>query len=216
MFPPVIKCDHTGGYSVYLSERPYHGGKEAYMEDKQIVDLFWQRSEAAIVAAASKYGKYCSKIAYNILQNYEDSEECVNDTYLKAWGAIPTHRPTRLSTFLSKITRNLALNKWEYLNAEKRGSGQISFVLEELQECVPDVDNTEKIADDLALIEVLNHFLAGLPKEQRIIFLRRYWYLCSVKEIAANHSISESKVKMSLMRSRNALRNILEKEGIDI
>lgn len=79
MFPPVIKCDHTGGYSVYLSERPYHGGKEAYMEDKQIVDLFWQRSEAAIVAAASKYGKYCSKIAYNILQNYEDSEECVND-----------------------------------------------------------------------------------------------------------------------------------------
>ena len=159
------------------------------MEDKQIVDLFWQRSEAAIVAAASKYGKYCSKIAYNILQNYEDSEECVNDTYLKAWGAIPTHRPTRLSTFLGKITRNLALNKWEYLNAEKRGSGQISFVLEELQECVPDVDNTEKIADDLALIEVLNHFLAGLPKEQRIIFLRRYWYLCSVKEIAANHSI---------------------------
>lgn len=186
------------------------------MEDKQIVDLFWQRSEAAIVAAASKYGKYCSKIAYNILQNYEDSEECVNDTYLKAWGAIPTHRPTRLSTFLGKITRNLALNKWEYLNAEKRGSGQISFVLEELQECVPDVDNTEKIADDLALIEVLNHFLAGLPKEQRIIFLRRYCYLCSVKEIAANHSISESKVKMSLMRSRNALRNILEKEGIDI
>lgn len=160
------------------------------MEDKQIVDLFWQRSEAAIVAAASKYGKYCSKIAYNILQNYEDSEECVNDTYLKAWGAIPTHRPTRLSTFLGKITRNLALNKWEYLNAEKRGSGQISFVLEELQECVPDVDNTEKIADDLALIEVLNHFLAGLPKEQRIIFLRRYWYLCSVKEIAANHSIT--------------------------
>ena len=161
------------------------------MEDKQIVDLFWQRSEAAIVAAASKYGKYCSKIAYNILQNYEDSEECVNDTYLKAWGAIPTHRPTRLSTFLGKITRNLALNKWEYLNAEKRGSGQISFVLEELQECVPDVDNTEKIADDLALIEVLNHFLAGLPKEQRIIFLRRYWYLCSVKEIAANHSIMQ-------------------------
>lgn len=99
------------------------------MEDKQIVDLFWQRSEAAIVAAASKYGKYCSKIAYNILQNYEDSEECVNDTYLKAWGAIPTHRPTRLSTFLGKITRNLALNKWEYLNAEKRGSGQISFAL---------------------------------------------------------------------------------------
>ena len=186
------------------------------MDDTTIVQLYWDRDERAIPATSGKYGNYCNSIAWNILGNREDAEECVNDTYLKAWGAIPTHRPTRLSTFLGKITRNLALNKWEYLNAEKRGSGQISFVLEELQECVPDVDNTEKIADDLALIEVLNHFLAGLPKEQRIIFLRRYWYLCSVKEIAANHSISESKVKMSLMRSRNALRNILEKEGIDI
>ena len=184
------------------------------MDDKQIVDLFWQRSATAITAVAHKYGNYCTKIAYNILHNYEDSEECVNDTYLKVWGAIPTHRPTRLSTFLGKITRNLALNKWEHLNAEKRGSGQTIFALAELQECIPSADNTENIVDDLALVEVLNRFLGGLSKERRIIFMRRYWYFCSIKEIASSYSISESKVKMSLMRSRNELRNILEKEGI--
>lgn len=116
--------------------------------------------------------------------------------------------------FLGKITRNLALNKWEHLNAEKRGSGQTIFALAELQECIPSADNTENIVDDLALVEVLNRFLGGLSKERRIIFMRRYWYFCSIKEIASSYSISESKVKMSLMRSRNELRNILEKEGI--
>ena len=119
-----------------------------------------------------------------------------------------------MSTFLGKITRNLALNKWEHLNAEKRGSGQTIFALAELQECIPSADNTENIVDDLALVEVLNRFLGGLSKERRIIFMRRYWYFCSIKEIASSYSISESKVKMSLMRSRNELRNILEKEGI--
>lgn len=186
------------------------------MEDKQIVDLYWARSENAIAETSQKYGRYCYYIAHNILRNHEDSEECVNDTYLNAWKAMPDQRPSRLSTFLGKITRNLSLNRWELYNAEKRGSGQIPLALDELTECIPSSDHVDQIVDDLALAEIFNRFLAALPKEKRMIFMRRYWYLSSIAEIAAEYSISESKVKMSLLRSRNTLKQILEEEGIDL
>ena len=186
------------------------------MEDNQIVDLYWARSENAISETAEKYGKYCHYIAYNILHSEEDSEECVNDTYLNAWSAMPDRRPNRLSAFLGTITRNLALKRWERYNAEKRGSGQTMLALDELQECVPATDNEDQIVDDLVLTEVFNRFLASLPKEKRKIFMRRYWYLSSVSEIARDYSISESKVKMSLLRTRNKLKLILEKESIAI
>lgn len=185
------------------------------MEDSQIVDLFWARSEDAVSETANKYGKYCYYIAYSILNNHEDSEECVNDTYLNAWGAIPPHHPNRLSTFLGKITRNLSLNKWNQYNTEKRGAGQTILALEELHECIPPFSNEDQIVDDLVLVDVLNRFLATLPKEKRKIFMRRYWYLSPIKEIAADYSISEGKVKMSLLRMRNELRQILEEEGIN-
>lgn len=186
------------------------------MEDKQIVDLYWARSEKAISETEIKYGRYCYYIAHNILHNHEDSEECVNDTYLKAWKAMPDQRPSKLSAFLGKITRNLSLNRWELYNAEKRGSGQIPLALDELHACIPSSDHVEQMVDDLALAEIFNRFLATLSKEKRVIFMRRYWYLSSIAEIAAEYSISESKVKMSLLRSRNALRRVLEEEGIGL
>lgn len=184
------------------------------MEDKQIIDLYWERSETAISETANKYGRYCHYIAYNILHREEDSEECVNDTYMNAWKSIPPHRPSVLKTFLGKITRNLALNRYEYFTAEKRNSGQVPLALDELRDCLPSANNTEKVVDDIVLTETLNRFLSELSIEQRKILMRRYWYFSSVKDIAKDYGRSESKVKMSLLRSRNALRHFLEKEGI--
>lgn len=186
------------------------------MDDKQIVDLYWERSEIAISKTAEKYGRYCHYIAFNVLRNDEDSEECVNDTYLSAWNSMPPHRPSVLKTFLGKLTRNHSLNRYKQLTAEKRGKGQISLVIDELHECLPTTENTESIIDDMVLVDVFNRFLASLPMEQRKIFMRRYWYISSVKEISADYGMSESKVKMSLLRSRNELKHLLEKEGIKI
>lgn len=186
------------------------------MEDKQIIDLYWARSETAISETAGKYGKYCHTIAHNILYSIEDSEECVNDTYMRAWNSMPQHRPSALKTFLGKITRNLALNRYKALTADKRNLGQVPLALDELQECIPGKDNTTSIVDDLALAEIFSRFLASLSAEQRKIFMRRYWYLSSIKEIAADYGMGESKVKMSLMRSRRELKTLLEKEGISL
>lgn len=183
---------------------------------KKIVDLYWLRSESAISETKTKYGKYCYTIAHNILCNIEDSEECVNDTYLRAWNSMPQHRPSVLKTFLGKITRNLALNRYKTLSANKRNYGQVPLALDELQECIPGEDNTANIVDDMALAEIFNCFLASLSKEQRKIFMRRYWYLSSIKEIANEYSMGESKVKMSLMRSRNELKTLLEMEGMSL
>lgn len=184
------------------------------MEDKQIVDLYWERSETAISETAKKYGKYCLYIANNVLHNAEDSEECVNDTYMRAWGSMPEHRPSILKTFLGKITRNLALDKYKSLTAEKRYCGQVPLVLDELHECLPSTDNTADIVDEMVLTELFNLFLSSLSLEQRKVFMRRYWYLSPIKDIAADYHMSESKVKMSLLRSRNELKRLLEKEGV--
>ena len=186
------------------------------MDDNQIVNLYWKRSENAISETDKKYGRYCHYIAYNILCDEEDSRECVNDTYLKAWEAIPPHRPNRLAAFLGKITRNISLNRYKYNNADKRSAGQVPLVLEELQECIPSAESTEQVIDDLSLAVIFNQFLSGLSEERRNIFMRRYWYLNSVKEIARDFEMSESKVKMSLLRSRNELKRLLEEEGITL
>ena len=184
------------------------------MDDKQILDLYWARSESAISETTKKYGKYCHFIAYNILRNAEDSEECVSETWLKAWNSIPPHRPERLSAFLGKITRNLSLSRYQHCTARKRGRGQTVLALEELQDCIPAADSVEQIVDGLVLTDILNRFLASLKSETRKILMQRYWYLCSVREIAADLHVSESKVKMTLFRTRNELRTLLEKEGI--
>lgn len=184
------------------------------MEDGQIIDLYWARSEAAISETTSKYSQYCHFIAFNILQNNEDAEECVNDTYLRAWSVMPPQRPNRLRTFLGKITRNLSLNKYETYTAGKRGFGQVPLALDELQDCIPATGSVEQAIEDAALVEIINRFLAALPTDTRKIFVRRYWYLSSIKEIAGAYRFSESKVKMILMRARNELKQTLEKEGV--
>jgi RNA polymerase sigma-70 factor (ECF subfamily) len=190
------------------------GGKT--VDDLQIIDLFWARAETAISETGKKYGRYCHSIAYRILHNEEDSEECVSDTYLKAWDSIPPRRPETLKLFLGKITRNLSLDRYEQRTAAKRGDGEIPLALEELRECVPAVEGAEHIVEDIALAELFDQFLAGLSEEGRRLFVLRYWHLYSIGEIAAICKVSESKVKMSLMRNRNKLRQLLEKEGITL
>ena len=186
------------------------------MEDREIVELYWQRSESAIAETESKYGTYCRYIARNILLDREDSEECVNDAYLGVWNSIPTKRPQVLKSYIGRITRNIALNRFSRLSAAKRNFGQVPLALDELEDCVPARDGSDRLVDDLSLAELLNHFLSTLPVGQRKIFVCRYWYLSPVKEIAADLDISESNVKMSLLRSRDKLKLLLEKEGISL
>jgi RNA polymerase sigma-70 factor (ECF subfamily) len=183
------------------------------MDDQQIVDLYWQRDEKAIDQTQKKYGKYCHTIAYAILHSHEDAEECVNDTYLRAWGAIPPAKPGRLSTFLGKITRNLSLDRYEKNTAQKR-SGPVELVLDELSECIPDADSTLDPIDMIALGDAINAFLEGLPQKTRQIFLRRYWYMSPVRDIARDTVMSEGAVKVSLLRTRESFKAYLEKEGI--
>lgn len=192
------------------------------MEDSKILDLYWERKEAAILETDRKYRDYCMHIAINILSSYEDSEECVNDTWLKAWDLIPPARPANLKAWLGKITRNLSLDRYFYNSAKKRGAGQIPLVLEELKDLqisgtagsTPPQGQPELAAEAMVVNEVLNHFLGSLKTENRVIFMRRYWYLDSIRDIAEALKISESKVKVSLFRSRKKLRQILQEEGV--
>ena len=186
------------------------------MNDQDILDLYFARSESAISATNEKYGKYCHTVAMNILYSHEDSEECVNDTWLRAWGAIPPKRPAMLRTFLGKITRNLALNRWEHAHADKRGRGETAAALDELTECVADTraGQPDQLPEQLTLTECINRFLENQKPENRKLFVRRYWYLSEKKEIAADYGFTESKVKMTLSRMRAQLMAELEKEGI--
>lgn len=186
------------------------------MEDGEIVDLYWERSENAIAETSKKYSRYCYSISFNVLHNHEDAEECVNDTYIRAWNSMPTQRPNRLSTFLGKITRNLSINKYRGYAAEKRGSGQTDLVLLELEECVPSPENVEQAVDTLALAEAINRFLASQPRTKRIVFMRRYWYLSPIREIAGEYGMNENRVKSMLFRMRNELKLFLEKEGVAV
>lgn len=184
------------------------------MEDEKIVELYWNRSENAIQETAAKYGSYCWKIAYNILSNYEDSEECVNDAYLKTWNSIPEHRPSLLSAYIGKITRNLSLNKYLRGRAQKRGGGQPELILEELNSCITASKSTETAYLEGMAAQAVSRFLNTSKLEYRIIFVRRYWYSDSILDIAKRYGISESRVKSILHRMRGKLRIFLEKEGI--
>ena len=184
------------------------------MEDKMIVDLYWERSEAAIAETEKKYGKYCHTVASRILQSEEDAAECVNDTYLAAWNAMPPHKPQKLSTFLGKLTRNLALNRYFHDHAEKRFA-PTELILHELEEILPD-PASEDVADELALKDAINGFLATLPWQTRVIFVRRYWHLSDIKEIARDLGLTAGNVKVILHRTRLQFKAYLEKEGIEL
>lgn len=186
------------------------------MEDQAIIELYFKRSEQALAESDLKYGHYCGKIALNILRNREDAEECVSDTWFRAWNAIPPERPNILKAFFGRITRNLSLNRLELLHADKRGGGESNVLLDELAECVADAGAAEWSADRAVITDVLNRFLEGLPETNRIVFVRRYWYMETVAEIARELSCGESRVKMMLMRGRRELAKQLKEEGIDV
>ena len=182
------------------------------MEDAHILDLYFERSERAIAETQCKYGRMLRGIAFGILRNWEDAGECEDDTYVKTWNTIPPTRPNVLSAFLSRIARNLSLDHYARSHAQKRGGGEAPLLLDELVECLPD-RNAEVGANDSDLKELLNHFLAALKEDHRILFMRRYWYGDSIAEIAEKCGCKESRVKMSLMRTRRMLKQAIEREG---
>lgn len=184
------------------------------MTDSEIIRLYWQRSEQAIAASREQYGSYCHTIAWNILGNAQDSEECVSDTWLQAWNTIPPHYPRRLAAFLGRITRNLALNRVRDAGTEKRGGGQAALALAELEECVPATENVAQTVEDAEILRVLERFLRTQPEQKRNIFIRRYWYMTPVRQLAADYRMSESKAAALLHRMRMQLRAELEREGI--
>lgn len=164
------------------------------MDDGQIVQFYWDRDERAIPATADKYGNYCTSIAKNILGNPEDAEECVNDTYMRAWNSMPPHRPNVLSAFLGKITRNVSLNRYKQNTADKRGGGEVPAVLEEIAELVSDTDSVEQEVDRRELVKAIDAFLDRLPTEKRSLFLCRYWYFDSVSNLASRFGMTENHV----------------------
>ncbi len=182
------------------------------MEDREIVALYWARSEDAIGETAKKYGAYLTKIARNILGDPGEAEECVSDSYLGAWNAMPPHRPGVLSTFLGKITRRISIDRWRRQHAEKRGGGELTLALEELSECVSDGRSVEDELERRELTRRFQRFLDALPETERTVFLSRYWYMEPVKEIARRLGFSESKVTSMLCRTRKKLRDALAKE----
>lgn len=186
------------------------------MEDSAIIDLYWSRDEQAVAETARKYGSYCRAIAQNILKNRDDSDECVNDTYMRAWNAIPPQRPVILSVFLGTITRNLALNRYREYRAGKRGGGQMPLALEELEYCLAQRDTAESYMEATELGRIIDSFLRQLPEGERMIFLRRYWYVDSLRDIARRYHISEGTVKSKLFRTRQKLIKHLEKEGVTV
>lgn len=186
------------------------------MDDIQIVQLYWERDEQAIPETARKYGNYCGAIAKNILGDYAEAEECVNDTYLKTWNAIPPHKPQKLSAFLGKIVRNLAFNRYKHNTAEKRGGGETALILDELAEVVSGKDDVEQVCEYKELTAILNAFLADLPAEKRDIFVCRYWYADSISEISARFGMSYFAVSMTLNRLRTKLRDYLTERGYEV
>lgn len=184
------------------------------MEESRIVELYWQKNSEAIVASEEKYGEYCRTIAENILHNREDAEECVNDTWLHAWNAIPPQRPQSLKLFLARITRNLSFNRWNAQAAEKRGGRETALVLDELAECLQSETDVEGEVLSRELNACVHSFVRGLPARERKVFVLRYFYTEPISQIAEHCSISENNVKVILNRTRKKLHKQLIKEGL--
>lgn len=185
------------------------------MDDHEIIELFWQRSEAALEETQSRYGAMCMRLAGNILTDPEDIRECLNDAYLALWDRIPPERPESFPAFVKRIVRNLALKRYHYNRAQKR-SGTVEASLEELEGTLCSVETAESAYDAKELAVHINAFVRALEREQRMLFVRRYWYFDSIEKLAADFGMSQSKVKSILFRLRNRLRDILQKEGYSV
>lgn len=183
------------------------------MEDAKIIELYFARSEDAIRQTQKKYGRYCFAIANNILCDESDSQECVNDTYLKVWDTIPPNKPERFSVYIGKLTRNLSISKLRKSNALKR-STKTDVVWDEIEDLIP--DPVADLADRVILKEAINRFLRELSKKDRLIFVKRYWYMSPSKDIAKDLGVSDSYVRLKLFRLRNEFKEFLSREGIDV
>ena len=184
------------------------------MDDQNIIELYNQRDQRAITETQLKYGAYCMEVAYRVLQNRQDAEECVNDAYLRTWNAIPPQKPYSLKSFLAKITRNLALNRYRDNHTQRKGYGEVAVALDELSECVSD---GESITEDYLvqeLSEYVDRFLKKLSRKERNIFLCRYYFLYTTQEIATKQGTTEAYVRTNLSRTRRKLKLYLEKEGL--
>ena len=183
------------------------------MEDAGIIELFWERSERAIVELGEKYGAFCFAVAMNVLSDAEDAEECVNDTWLRAWNAIPPERPRHLRAWLGKITLNLALNRWQKNHASKRYAG-LEQVFAELEDCIPSDEDLERQLLASELSRAINSWLGGLRRDERVIFVKRYWYGEAVNELASDCGVSPAKMAKRLYKLRLSLKQALSKEGL--
>ena len=184
-----------------------------HLEDSQIIDLFFERSEQAIEELDMKYGSVVKKTASNLLRSRADAEECVNDTYLGVWNSIPPHRPAPLIAYVCRIARNLAVSRIRSDTAVKRGRG-FDLVLEEMEDFIPSDVDLEADYEAKELLENIERFLSSLDYDDRFLFVRRYWYADSVKDIAAMMRVKENRVSVRLFRLREQLRKILQKEGL--
>jgi len=184
------------------------------VDDHGIVQMYWDRDENAIVQTDKKYGNYCYSIAWQILEDREDADESVNDTYLGAWNSLPPHRPENLAAYLGKLTRRISLKRWRDARASKRGGGQTALALDELTECIPAAAQTERTLEQKELVRAVERFLHGLPQTEQQVFICRYWYLDSIAQISRRFHFSESKVKSMLHRTRERLKVRLIREGL--
>lgn len=185
------------------------------MDDNKIIDLFFERSEKAISELSSKYGGICLKVATNVLRNRQDAEECVNDSYLSVWNAIPPKRPNPLLAFLCRIVRNISINRYEYNSAQKR-NGIYDVCLDELQECISSDETVESEFSANELSRLIDEYLDTLDKTNRMVFVRRYWYMDSFKDISSMSGLSEGAVRTRLSRLRSGLKEFLESRGMII
>ena len=183
------------------------------MTDRDLIALYESRNEQAIAVTKSQFGSLCTSIANKILHDTMDAEECVSDALLQTWNAIPPERPKNFAAYLSTVTRNAALTRFRKENREKRGGGTVPLILDELSECIRDNENVESEYDRRALRESIQQFLDTLSADARTVFVRRYISMYDIKDIAEEYEMNESKVKVSLMRTREKLRKYLKKEG---
>lgn len=191
---------HKGGY---------------HLEDNEIIELFWQRSQQAIMETDGKYGGRLKSLSMNILHDREDAEECVNDTYHATWNTLPPQRPNYFFAYLAKLARNFSFGKYDYYHAQKRDVTVVELS-DEIENCIPSPNDLEQKMDSKEIGRIISEFLYTQPPEMRMVFVRRYWYMDSVKDISLAFHSSESKVKSILFRMRNKLREHLEKEGVHL
>ena len=186
------------------------------MEDHAIIELYWAREEQAIAETEKKYGAYCRTIAQNILRDQQDTEECLNDTWMKTWNSLPPQRPHVFPVYLGTITRNLCLNRLRSASAQKRGANKLNMAYEELQESVPAAGSVEDAVSARELGRLLDRFLRTLSEKECCIFLRRYWYMDTLSQIARRCHMTDGGVKATLHRTRKKLKAYLEQEGYDL